>query len=105
MRYHNGLYLKYLNESARDDSGDFIGQSEDYSFLCYCRDESNTSGRKVSNGESAQIEYSFMVYAPLNCPDLATGDQIVVRGKEGATRLWGTVIRFSRDRYNCRIWV
>lgn len=104
MRYHNKLYIKTTPQSSRDESGDFVLQDSQLEFACYCREESNNSGRKVSNGESSQIEYSFLIYTPQDCPEVIAGDQIEVQDAKGSM-LKGHVLRFSRDRYNCRIWV
>lgn len=105
MRYHSKLFYRALSESSVDGDGNYLPQSADLIFACYCRDESNSSGRKVSNGEGSHIEYSSLIYAPDDCPDLKPADYIEVSDNSGTKRVTGTVLRFSRDRYNCRIWV
>ena len=106
MRYHNKLYYASITgDSSRDESGNFIPKSVDFVFGCYCRDESNSFGRKVSNGEGSHVEYTSLVYAPADCPILNAGDLVEVKDVQGALRTSGTVLRFSKDRYNCRIWL
>ena len=106
MRYHSKLFYRAIgSESTVNETGDFETQVVNLALACYCRDESNSSGRKVTVGDGSHIEYSSLIYAPQDCPILKPGDIVEVQDMNGSVRISGTILRFSQDRYNCRIWL
>jgi len=106
MRYKHSLFLQNINgESQQDESGNFIVNEPLSSFVCFCREEPNGSGRKISSPDGESVLYSSIIHAPPECPDLDPGTVIIINDIKGRPRIKGNILRFSREQKNCRIWV
>lgn len=109
MRYgRDKLYVMVGGSASVDTNGDPVIVQPTETFVCYCRYENNTAGRKVTSGggEVQTLDYSFIVYMPLNCADIAQMAEVRVKdAKSSKIKVSGNVLRFARERFNCRLWV
>ncbi len=107
-RYHHKLFLKPIqdqDDTPRDADGNFMKPQLQNIFACNCREEPNGSGRKLVLPDGTLMEYSSMIYAPLECPDLDLGQELYVKDSRDRVRRKGTVSWFNRELKHCQIWV
>lgn len=69
-----------------------------------CRFEPNAAGEKTVSADGEQLDFRWIVYIPLDQPDISSGtmitgfngDQVIAQGE---------VKRFSEGQLNSRAWV
>jgi len=106
MRYKHSLFLQAISgESIQDEFGDFVVSEPVSTFVCFCREEPNGSGRKISNPDGDSVLYSTIIYTPAECPTMEPGTTVIINDVAGRPRIKGNILRFSREQKNCRIWV
>lgn len=67
-----------------------------------CREEPNSYGRRIGI-DGQLVDYSSMVFLPLDSPDLIPGVKFRVYQGD-SIRFQGEVKRFSRGQLNCKVW-
>jgi len=106
MRYKHSLFLQSPeSESEQDESGNFIVSEPLSTFVCFCREEPNGSGRKISSPDGENVLYNSIIHTPADCPNLDPGTVVIINDVSGRPRIKGNILRFSRESKNCRIWV
>ena len=92
-------------EHFRDDNGFIIVPPEVNELVeIPCRLEVNDKGRVVKGVDGESVEFGFVVYMPLEYPDVAFGESIEVYN-HGSLIGKGEVKLFSREFFHCRLWV
>ncbi|WP_262246960.1 hypothetical protein [Parapedobacter soli] len=110
VQYPHKLQYITSGDPYQDADGNWVNPSESTDWLnatsleTDCRDQPNDKGVKMTVVDGEVLEFGSVVYCELDVPDLSRGDR--VRINHGSkVRLEGTVKRFSRDEFHCRIWV
>ncbi len=106
MRYMHNLFVAEISaDNLFDEFGNFIPVTPVLKPVAKCRFESSGAGTKVSNQDGAQMVAAGIVYTENSTPFIETGSYMEVKDDSGQKLISGTVLRFSRNRHNCRIWV
>ncbi|WP_392436463.1 hypothetical protein ACF3N7_05365 [Cruoricaptor ignavus] len=91
-------------ENHRDENGDYTEGIEAFLEIGKCRDEAGSPGQYTITEDGQKVSFSWIVYAPLNTPEIE-GGRIVRVVSAGKVRAMGVVKRFYRGQLNCRIWL
>ncbi|MDV3750655.1 hypothetical protein CMU19_04510 [Elizabethkingia anophelis] len=102
--YPYSLFILKTTGGGKDDDGFPIPVTKDWQELAPCRDQPAGSGNIISTISGEVTNYSSVIYVPIDTELIEANSQIEVRS--GSTvRLRANVIRFSKERLHCRIWV
>lgn len=92
-------------ELERDENGDYIQGSESFTTVGKCRDEAGTPGQFTVTADGQKVDFSWIVYAPKDIPEIPFGKTVRVIDEAGNIRAFGTVKRFYSGQLNCRLWL
>lgn len=88
-----------------DGDGNYTEGKESFATIGMCRDEAARPGDFTTTTDGQKVGFSWLVYAPLGTPDIPYGKTVRVIDESENVRATGTVKRFHRGYYNCRIWL
>jgi hypothetical protein len=101
-QYPYVLQVLLLTGNTQDADGNYIPQTETWTNLCRCRDESG-NGKSISTVDGEIYPYSFLIQMPKGVDPLAPGTQ--VRVMDGSTvRATGKVVYSRKDQLHSRAW-
>jgi hypothetical protein len=92
-------------EATRDENGNWVDPVPEDAKTFICRAEpaiGNRNNGLKEGGDGAVTDFNWIVYCPLETPDIVPGTQIIVYG---AMQIQDSVKRFSRGQLNVRIWL
>jgi len=96
-----------VTEPYQNGNGDWVlpepGQVEDITQKC--RVEVNNSGSRVPGNDGGYIEYSFMIYLPVDTVEVPFDASIIIKNDKEEQIGKGKTKRFFRGKLNARLWV
>lgn len=105
-QYPYKLFLStFSGQPERDADGNYVKGTENFTEIGKCRDEAGSPGQFTTTADGQKVEFSWIVYAPKDSPDIPYGKTVKVEDEAGNIRALGTVKRFYRGQLNCRLWL
>lgn len=110
IQYPHKLQYITAGDPYQDGNGNWVNPSESTAWLnatdleTDCRDQPNDKGVATTVVDGDVLEFGSIVFCELDVPDLKRNDRVRI-SHDSNVRLEGTVKRFSRDAFHCRIWV
>lgn len=111
VQYKHCGYVQVATEATRDTNGNWIaGTEEDDPLEFKCRAEPQSGNGYIQGIDGAKVNYSYIVYCPLDTPNVPVGSTIkIVTEPEtdwtDEVYFTDTVKRFSRGQLNVRLWL
>lgn len=101
---HKATFTISGSEATQDSNGDWQAGTPDIETTVDCRAESASNNGYIASVDSVKIDYSWIVYLPLNTAMIKVGTSVsVINDTEEILK--DTVKRFSRGQLNCRVWL
>lgn len=95
---HTLIVTTQSSNAVQDANGNWIQGSNAISEPLPCRAEPN-GNRSIVLPDGTQQVFAFMVYLPLNTPDIAIGSKVQLNAGSYQVK------QFSRGQLNCRLWL
>jgi len=99
------MRIRRTDDGSYDGSGNYIMGATLVSDPVPCRFEQNGSANTLSFGDGKGYIYDYVVYANLDCPDVAYGDSVELYDAGGDKIGVFEVKGVRRGQLNCKIWV
>ncbi len=111
--------------NSQNAEGDFVeGTPTEWFFLGNCRDEVNTSGKRIALANGENYQYNAIIYAPKNTQILLENTKVLVSKikiddfsqindtdyintlrQNGDLRIMSSIKGYSKSQINVRLWV
>lgn len=94
------------NTPVQDSLGKWVQPApiEDIVIEQYGRAEPNGTGQKIAGVNGDQIVYDWTIFFPVTAEEVSFGAKVFIYS-EGKLTGTGTVKRWQRDAFDCKIWV
>lgn len=103
-QYPYQLEVLLTVDNGTDPNGNNLPPSDDWTFLCNCRDEAG-NGRLINGVDGQAIAFSFLIQMPKGVDAIEEGSKVRVIDESGAIRCEGSVIYSRKDQLHSRAWV
>lgn len=104
FQYRFKLYQLVLIDNGEEPNGNPIPPTEDWQFVCDCRDEVNTKAGFLPTADGGTYVFQALIQCPEGTPSLKPGTDIEVRDGSNV-RLKQTVKNCDVSLFHTRIWV
>lgn len=104
-QYPHTLTVTKVNETTRDENGDYLQADVGQTITSVCRAEAEKgSDGFIIGADGTTIKFSWIVYMPLGVSGMVVGSKVTV-DQDGETIVTDTVKRYSKGQLNVRIWL
>lgn len=105
-QYPHMLWVTVNTNATKDGNGDWIPGSPGTLLKLKCRAESSSGNGYLTGSDGKRIDYSWVVYLPLDQATLIpTGSPVSIYDGDTLILEKDTVKRFSKGQLNIRVWL
>jgi hypothetical protein len=91
-------------KSTKDVNGDLVAGA--ITFTEYkCRAEFMRGGGFIQNADGTRSDFSWLIYMGPITGYIQAGSKMEVRDSDGNLTMQGTIVRFLKSDFNCRVWL
>jgi hypothetical protein len=104
-QYPHMIWFTTTTDATLDDNGDWISSAGESVLKVKCRAESSTGDGYLTGSDGKRIDYSWIVYLPLDTPLVKIGSNVSVYDGTDVLIDKDTVKRYSKGQLNVRVWL
>ncbi len=107
IQYPHYLFVENASDSYQDEHGNWVESVQSQQFISMCREESGGKSSEYQVAGGNYIKATSTIQLPKNCPNVESGQRIIVANDIECTdiRISGICLNFDRTQLHSRLWV